>query len=47
MKIQDMLFREIGVLLGKVEVLGDNIELNLKKGKRKEDFDCSFRLPHF
>ena len=28
MKIQDMLFREIGVLLGKVEVLGDNIELN-------------------
>ena len=35
MKIQDVLFKEIGVLLGKVEVLGDNIELNCKKRKEK------------
>ena len=37
MKIQDMLFTGVGVLLvSKVEVLVDNIELNYWKKKKKE-----------
>ena len=46
MKFQDMLFTRVGVLLvSKVEVLVDNIELNYWK-KRKEEgrLDRSFRL---
>ena len=48
MKIQDMLSTGVGVLLvSKVEVLVDNIELNCwkkRRGKRKDDSDRSFRL---
>ena len=47
MKIQGVLSTGVGVLLvSKVEVLGDDIELNCwKKRKRKDDSDRSFRLP--
>ena len=46
MKILDMLFAEVGVLLVlKVEVLVDNIELNCwQKRKEKNDSDRIFRL---
>ena len=44
MKIQDMLFSGVGVLLvSKVEVLVDNIEFNCWR-KSKNNSDCSFRL---
>ena len=44
MKIQDTLFKGVGVLfVSKVEVLVDNIELNCWR-KSKNNSDCSFRL---
>ena len=48
MKMQDMLSTGVGVLLvSKVEVLVDNIELNCWRGKRKNDSDRSVRLRLF
>ena len=45
MKIQDLLFTGVGVLLVlKVEVLVDNIETIGRRGMRKKDSDRCFRL---